>query len=165
LGWSNNVHHVFAGDHVAQLHIDTSRSSPATVRIAAVGEIDLATAPILHDGLLTVLHEQTPAVLHVDLAGVTFLDCTGIGVLVAVRHAAVHTGRQLRITHPQPIVRRILDLTGLLGVLTAPIEQPQPCQRSLPTRSEYRSGTGAAHATVTRAARRDGCRLTPKVSP
>jgi anti-anti-sigma factor len=102
-----------------QLHLDTSRPAPSTVRVAVVGEVDLATAHVLRDRLLGVLREQAPAVLDVDLAGVTFLDCTGIGALVAVRNAAMHTGRQVRVTHPQPIVRRVLDATELLGPLTA----------------------------------------------
>ena len=110
-----------------QLHIDTTRPAPCTVRVALVGEIDLATAPTLHDRLLTVLHEQTPAVLDVDLAGVTFLDCAGIGMLIAARNAAIHAGGHVRVSHPQPAVRRLLDMTGLLGILTAPIDSRSPC--------------------------------------
>jgi anti-anti-sigma factor len=127
-----------------QLHLDTTRPAPSTVRVAVAGEIDLATAPTLQDRLITVLHEQTPAVLVVDLAGVTFLDCTGIGALVAARNAAIHAGGQIRISHPQPIVRRLLDLVGLLGVLTAPIDQPTP----QPARAHpYRGGSGPATET------------------
>jgi anti-anti-sigma factor len=99
--------------------IHTTRPAPSMARVAVVGEIDMATAPTLHDRLLTVLNEQTPAVLDVDLAGVTFLDCTGIGVLVAARNAAIHTGAQVRVSHPQPNVRRLLDMAGLLGVLAS----------------------------------------------
>jgi anti-anti-sigma factor len=121
---------------LAQLHLDTSYPSPGTARVAVIGEVDLATAPALRNRLLHVLHEQTPAVLDVDLAGVTFLDCTGVSALVAVRNAAVHAGRQMRVTHLQPIVRRVLDVTGLLGVFTTPIDQPQP------TRSGHPSGIG-----------------------
>jgi anti-anti-sigma factor len=130
---------------LTQLHIDTGWPSPATARVTVVGEVDLATAHLLRDRLLNVLHEQAPAVLDVDLVGVTFLDCTGISALVAARNAAVHTGGQMRVSHPQPIVRRVLDVTGLLGVLTAPIDQPQP----LPTRSGHPSGIGPSPANVT----------------
>ncbi|MFB6398210.1 STAS domain-containing protein [Polymorphospora lycopeni] len=97
------------------------------------GEIDLATAPALRDRLLTLLHDQRPAVLIVDLAGVTFLDCAGISALIGVRNAAGETGCQIWIAYPQPFVRRVLEVTGLLGIFTAPIEQPQ----RLPARSEY----------------------------
>jgi anti-anti-sigma factor len=127
------------------LHIDTSWPSPSTARVAVVGEVDLATAHLLRDRLLGVLREQAPAVLVVDLAGVTFLDCTGISTLVAVRNAAVRSGRQMRVSHPQPIVRRVLDVTGLLGILTAPIDQPQPP----PIRSGHRSVVGHTSATAT----------------
>jgi anti-anti-sigma factor len=130
---------------VTQLHIDTSYPSPNTARAAVAGEVDLATAPVLTDRLLGLLDGRAPAVLEVDLAGCTFLDCTGIGALVGVRNAAVQTGCQMRVIHPQPVVRRVLDLTGLLDVLTAPIDQPQP----LPTRSEYPARIGPASATVT----------------
>jgi anti-anti-sigma factor len=106
-----------------------------------VGEVDLATAHLLRDRLLGVLHEQAPAVVEVDLAGVTFLDCTGISVLVAVRNAAIRAGGQLRVANPQPIVRRVLELTGLLGVLTTAIN------RRPPTRSEHRSATRPPTAT------------------
>jgi anti-anti-sigma factor len=116
---------------LTQLHIDTTYPSPATARVAVSGEVDLATAPVLRDRLLGVLGDQGPTTLSVDLAGVSFLDCTGINALIAARNAAAATGRQMRITHPQPIVRQILDLTGLLDVFTAPIEQPQPVARDL----------------------------------
>jgi anti-anti-sigma factor len=109
------------------------------------GEVDLATAHLLRDGLLNVLREQALAIVDVDLAGVTFLDCTGISALLVVRNAAVHTGGQMRVSHPQPILRRVLDVTGLLGILTAPIDQPQPP----PIRSGHRSMVGHTPATAT----------------
>jgi anti-anti-sigma factor len=135
---------------LAQPHLDTSWPAPSTVRVAVVGEVDLATAHLLRDRLLGVLREQAPAVLDVDLAGVTFLDCTGISALVAVRNAAMNTGRQVRVTHPQPIVRRVLDVTGLLGPLTAPIDQPlstgsvNPAQLGRPTAATQLPGMMAA---------------------
>jgi anti-anti-sigma factor len=124
---------------LTQLHLDTSWPAPSTARVAVVGEVDLSTAHVLRDRLLGALRGQAPAVLDVDLAGVTFLDCTGISALVAVRNAAMDTGCQVRVTHPQPIVRRVLDVTGLLGPLTAPIDQPlftgsvNPAQVGRPT--------------------------------
>jgi anti-anti-sigma factor len=132
-----------------QLHIDTSYPSPDTARIAVAvavaGEVDLASAPILLERLLSLLHEQAPAVLDVDLAGCTFLDCAGIGALVGARNAAVQTGCRLRVTNPRPIVRRVLELTGLLDVLAAPIDQP----RLRPTGLGYQAGIGSPPVTVT----------------
>jgi anti-anti-sigma factor len=109
-----------------QLHIETSYLSPSTVWVAVVGNVDLATASVLADRLQEVLREQAPAVLVVDLAGVSFLDCTGVGVLAAMRNAVVERGRRMWIVHPQPIVSRVLELTGLLDELTAPIVRQRP---------------------------------------
>lgn len=108
-----------------QLRIDTTYPSPDTARAAVVGEVDLATAQVLRDRLLNVLREHPSAVMNVDLSGVTFLDCAGISALVAVHNAAVQGGCQMRVTGPRPIVHRILDLTGLLSILTAPSDQAQ----------------------------------------
>jgi anti-anti-sigma factor len=84
-----------------------------------VGEIDLSNSDVLRVRLLNVLFALHPYRIEVDLAGVTFLDCSGLTVLVTLGKAAARTGCRLWITNPQPIVRRVLDLTGLLDVLTA----------------------------------------------
>jgi anti-anti-sigma factor len=110
---------------VGHLRIATSRPSPAIARIDLVGEVDLANAPELRDRLLAMLHDHDPDLLDVDLGGVTFLDCTGLGALIGARNAAVNAGRQLRVLHPQPFVRRILEVTGLLDVFTAAATHPR----------------------------------------
>ncbi|WP_460916165.1 STAS domain-containing protein [Plantactinospora veratri] len=127
---------------LTRLSVDTRYPQPATARVGVAGEIDLATAPVLRDKLLTLLWDQTPTVLLVDFAGVAFLDCAGIGALLAVRNAAGEAGCEMRIVDPQPFVRRVLEVTELLGIFTAPIEQPQ----RLRPRSAYLSGTRAAPA-------------------
>jgi anti-anti-sigma factor len=106
-----------------QLHIDASCPLPGTVQVTVTGEIDLSTADILHAGLLGVLSARQPHRIEVDLAGVTFMACAGLTALVAAGQAAARIGCPLRITNPQPIVRRILDLTGLLDVLTASLDR------------------------------------------
>jgi anti-anti-sigma factor len=127
---------------LTQLHLDTIWPAPSTARVAVIGELDLATAPVLRNRLLGVLREQAPAIVEVDLAGVTFLDCTAISALVAVRNAAIQAGGQMRVSHPQPIVRRVLEVTGLLDLFTAPIDQTQP----LPSGSEHHSRTAPVPA-------------------
>jgi anti-anti-sigma factor len=106
------------------LHI--SHPAPGTTRVRVSGEVDLFTATVLLQRLLQVLREQRPTVLDVDLATVTFLDCHGVDALVVARDAARHAGVQLRVSHPQRIVRRVLDLVGLLGIFADPIEVARP---------------------------------------
>lgn len=133
---------------LAQLRIDTSCPAPGTVRVAVAGEIDLSNSDELHTGLLGVLSARLSHRIEVDLAGVTFMDCSGLTVLVVVGKAAARTGCQLRITNPQPIVRRVLDLTGLLDVLTARFDQTP----LMATRSASVSPTEPAPGNVTRPA-------------
>lgn len=114
------------GTALTQLHLDTTWPSPSTVLVVVAGDVDLTTADLLRDRLLGLLDERSPVLLDVDLAGVSFLDCTGIAALVAVRNAAVRAGRRVRIIHPQPIVRRVLEVAGLLGPFSAPIDRPPP---------------------------------------
>jgi anti-anti-sigma factor len=122
---------------VLPLHIDTNRLSPTLARVSVIGEVDLATVTQLRDRLTVVLHDQAPAVVEVDLAGVSFLDCAGIGALVAVRHLAVDAGQRMYVSSPGRMIRRMLELTELLDVLTAPIDQPgEP-----PSKSDHPAGT------------------------
>jgi anti-anti-sigma factor len=112
--------------------IKVSFPRPGTARLSVAGEVDLTTAPTLGVRLVVVMKAHHPAVVEVDLAEVTFLDCAGIGMLVAVRDTADHTGCQIRITHPQPMVARVLDMVGLLGPLTAPIAPADPPPSAVP---------------------------------
>jgi anti-anti-sigma factor len=102
-----------------RLHIDSIRVSPTAAWVGVAGEVDLATAPMLRARLLVVLHDKRPAEVDVDFAEVSFLDCAGIGALVAVYNVAVDGGQRMRVSHPLPIVRRIMELTHLLGVLVS----------------------------------------------
>jgi anti-anti-sigma factor len=133
---------------LTQLRVDTTCLSPAFVRVAVTGEIDLATAEMLHDELRTALSAQHPHRVEIDMAGVSFMDCTGLTVLIVARQAAQRTGCQLRITNPQPIVRRVLELTGLLDVLTATFGQAP----LMPARSVSPAQVEPTPAAVTRPA-------------
>jgi anti-anti-sigma factor len=107
------------GNPPAQLNINTDCPSPGLARLAVNGEVDMATAGRLRDELLHALAALHPRCLEIDLAEVTFLDCSGITVLVVAGKAAARAGCQMMIVDPQPVVRRVLTLTGLLGGHTA----------------------------------------------
>ena len=59
--------------------LDTVGDRPV---LHALGEIDLATLPVLHDQLTRAISLHQRATLWVDLDGVTTLDDTGVGVLL-----------------------------------------------------------------------------------
>jgi anti-anti-sigma factor len=95
----------------------TVHGSDRQVRLVAVGEIDLNSVDRFTNGLQTGL-EMQPLTLTVDLAGVTFMDSTGVNALVQYRNRADEAGLTLTVVNCQPLVRRVLDMTGVLPWLT-----------------------------------------------
>lgn len=82
------------------------------VVVAPVGEIDMATAPLLDKALLGRLAEQPPAmIVRLDL--VTFLDSTGISVLVKVCKRAARQKVSLTLAAPSEPVRKVFDVTHM----------------------------------------------------
>ena len=120
---------------IPRLHVNATRPSRTLARVAVIGEVDLATANQLRDRLFVVLHDQAPAVVDVDLAGVSFLDCAGISVLVAVRNHALDAGQQVYLSRPASKIRRLLEITGLFDLFTAPMSEPShpPLESKIPT--------------------------------
>ena len=83
--------------------------------VAASGELDLHTAPRLAEALAP--HVDAGASVIADLTAVTFLDSSGVAVLVNALARARETGAVLAVVAPQPRVRRVLQITGLDGML------------------------------------------------
>ena len=81
-------------------------------RLTPVGELDLATAPLLESAFDAVVRDDDAGMIVVDLTEVTFMDSTGIHLLLRMRGACVDVDR-LRVVNGSPAVERILDLTGL----------------------------------------------------
>lgn len=79
--------------------------------VAPVGEIDVATAPLLKSSLVGLLDRGfTRFVL--DLSGVRYLDSTGLGVLIGCARRLTADG-QITLAHAPGPVLAILELTGL----------------------------------------------------
>lgn len=96
------------------------------VELVVVGEIDVATAPTLRGAILDAIDRHHPTMVLVDLGGVGFMDSTGIGALVAGRNHALECAVQFRVRRPQPVVLKVLQVTGLEELfLDCPEESPQ----------------------------------------
>lgn len=86
------------------------------VRVAPVGELDLATAKLLEEQL----HELRSAGFHrivLDLRDLTFIDSSGIRVIVAEHRFAESTEHEFSLLSGPPAVHRALEVCGLLGLL------------------------------------------------
>ena len=89
------------------------------------GELDLTNATWFA-GTVTDMMESLPGRrVRIDLASLRFLDAAGIRALLLCSEGAAGHGRTVTLIDPQPIVRRILAVTGLLHMLASPdVGQP-----------------------------------------
>ena len=84
--------------------------------VVLVGELDLATAPLL-TGVLDPLVEDGPPEIVLDCAALTFLDSSGITVLVRAQNRLSQMQRRLVVRAPRPTVLRGLEITGVVKLL------------------------------------------------
>ncbi len=94
----------------------TLNGAQATVELS--GELDMSTAPELSRSLAEVLDQQ-PQQVTLDLGGLAFIDSTGLTLLVRTSNSLKQHDGALRLTHPTPPVRRVLEIVGLDGLLVA----------------------------------------------
>ncbi|HEY2725387.1 MAG TPA: anti-sigma factor antagonist [Pseudonocardiaceae bacterium] len=96
-----------------------------TVELA--GEVDLVTAPLLHDRVMTVL-DQVPGLdqaarrMVLDMRQVSFLGSSGLAVLVELRTAAQRRDVRLQLVTTSRAVLRPLIATGLIELFEVSAE-------------------------------------------
>jgi anti-sigma B factor antagonist len=90
----------------------------ARVRVAVVGELDVATVPAL-ERTFCELVESGFDQLVIDLAGVTFMDSSGLQAILSLRESATACGCDLTLEPGPPAVQRIFELTGTSFVFEA----------------------------------------------
>ena len=76
------------------------------------GELDLALADSLAARGYAAIGRQA-RVLLLDVAGVSFCDACGLSALVRIANHADRTGCRYGLIAPQPLVMKILRITGL----------------------------------------------------
>jgi anti-sigma B factor antagonist len=93
-----------------------TRAAGSEVTLIWWGEIDLGNATDLSGDLLQAI--ETASHVYVDLTGVTFMDSSGIGVLVNGWRRARSEQVTLTVCEPTGQVRRTLESTGLLDLMS-----------------------------------------------
>jgi anti-sigma B factor antagonist len=97
------------------LQLDVRREN-GNVVISAHGNIDVLDAPMLQEQLQELVRESRRLVV-LDLSDLDFIGPDGLDVLLTVRKALkVHKG-QIRLVHPHPEIRRMLQVTRLTKIL------------------------------------------------
>jgi anti-sigma B factor antagonist len=85
--------------------------------VALAGEIDATSAPDLLDWLRAAIDRPGCRNVEIDLSGLRFLDSSGIRSLIQAYGLARARGVRVHASNPQHMVRRVLQLTGVLQML------------------------------------------------
>jgi anti-sigma B factor antagonist len=84
----------------------------AACRLTPIGELDLATAPLLERAFDAVLREDDAELIIVDLTELSFMDSSGIHLLLRM-NAACEGADRLRVINGSRAVQRVLDVSGV----------------------------------------------------
>lgn len=83
------------------------------------GELDMSTVPLLREQVSLVLAGTRPDRLVVDASELSFCDSAGIQALIIAHTEADQQGVTFELLNPHDLTRRTLEITGVLGLLTA----------------------------------------------
>jgi anti-anti-sigma factor len=97
------------------LKVDIALIDKACV-FRVVGELDIATAPMLESNLLHAM-ESGAASIVLDLEGVSVIDSVGVRLLMWAANESREDGDRLRIDCGAGAVRRMIKLTDLEHML------------------------------------------------
>lgn len=99
-----------------QFSVDIEQLADGRALIVVRGEVDIYTAPRLHEALDAGI---AAGVRHlvVDLSEVTFIDSTTLGVLIGATKRLDSRDGALAIVCPHEKIRRVFQITGLDQVL------------------------------------------------
>ena len=92
------------------------RRAGGVVVVALSGDYDLSRAATLHTQLLDVLRAR-PTGIVIDLSEVTFCDLACLRTMANLGRRSTAVGTWMRMAGPSPIVRRLLEITGLCASL------------------------------------------------
>jgi stage II sporulation protein AA (anti-sigma F factor antagonist) len=89
-------------------------SDQSILRMVVAGEIEDLSAEQLRTTFGSAVRRHRPVAVEMDVRGVTFLDAAGIRALVLCQADAQRFDCRLTVVRAQPIVRRVLEICGLL---------------------------------------------------
>lgn len=93
-----------------------TRRAGNDVVVELKGELDVGGADRLRAELRTVLVSSVDR-LEIDAEGLTFVDSAGLHALVVASEEAETRGITFRVTAVSPLVKRVIDVSGLGKVL------------------------------------------------
>ena len=116
-----------------QFRTEVLRPTGDVAVVVVQGEVDLFTAPQLHEALISGIEDGVQRLI-VDLSEAPFIDSTGLGVLVAALRRLQSRGGHVDVVCGRANVVRTFEVSGLLGAfgLYATREEALATARSMP---------------------------------
>jgi anti-anti-sigma factor len=99
------------------LHVE-ARYDNTEATIFLDGEFDMAGVARFWSFVSTVLAGR-PLSINIEARGLTFIDSSGLAALIRAREAAEEAGVVFDVREPSPVLRRIVEITGTVDLLTA----------------------------------------------
>lgn len=109
--------------------------------LVLAGDLDVASRDDLWQVIQSLLDNRSPQTVTLDLAGVGFADCSSLNVLVRAHQEIAARNGRLISTGAQPVVRKVLRLTGLDGYLD--LREGSEALARAPDETEDRRDPGA----------------------
>jgi len=92
--------------------VELHREHSGQLRFSIAGELDLASVESVHEIIDEALNGNSLPVVF-DLGGLAFMDSSGIAMMLQVSKRV----GQVEVRNVTPIVRRVIEATGLVEVL------------------------------------------------
>lgn len=105
--------HLSSAGTPRQFEATTVRGGPGEVTIHLAGELDVATQAPFQEAMSGAL--EAPDARHVTLeaSDLAFLDSSGLRPILALWEAVSEREGTLTVSSPQPIVRKVIDVSGV----------------------------------------------------
>jgi anti-anti-sigma factor len=102
---------------ILEVRLERDSGAPDRARLVAVGELDMASAPVLRRHVRECMRAE-PATTHLtlDLQAVRFIDSTGLRALVLTWQACADEKIDFSLVASDRVLR-VLDVAGLLELL------------------------------------------------
>ncbi len=96
-----------------QIQIDMHLNPTGAQVVILSGELDSSNAASLQEQVASILPQPAQPLIF-DLTGLRFMDSAGIAVLIS----AATKASSVSLRNPSPVIRRVLEATGLSSVFS-----------------------------------------------
>jgi anti-sigma B factor antagonist len=89
-----------------------------TATLVVVGEVDIASTPLLFSQLAKIRSTNGLVALVIDLASVTFMDASGLTFLITAQKEVQSNLQRMDIVGASGQIQRLFEITGLNSILS-----------------------------------------------